>query len=105
MGMTETEARAELGKYRQQIDELDGQILALLNRRARVAEEIGDVKRAAGLPVVELSRESAVVDKMVAGNAGPLADLSVAAIYRAIMLEMRRIQEIRAAQTAKGNES
>ena len=103
--MTEPEAREELGKYRQQIDELDGEILALLNTRARVAEQIGDVKRAAGLPVVELSREAAVVDKMVARNTGPLTNFSVAEIYRAIMLEMRRIQEVRAAQVAKGNES
>lgn len=102
--MTEAEARAELGKYRGRIDELDGQILALLNQRAKIAEEIGDVKRSAGLPVVELSRETAVVDNMVARNSGPLTNLSVAVIYRAIMLEMRRIQETRAAQVAKGNE-
>jgi chorismate mutase len=102
--MTEAEARAELGKFRGQIDELDGQILALLNRRARIAEEIGDIKRAAGLPVVELSRETAVVDNMVARNSGPLTNLSVSVIYRAIMLEMRRIQELRAADAAKGNE-
>jgi len=102
--MTEAEARAELGKYRGRIDELDGQILALLNQRAKIAEEIGDVKRSAGVPVVELSRETAVVDNMVARNGGPLTNLSVAVIYRAIMLEMRRIQETRAAQVAKGNE-
>jgi chorismate mutase/prephenate dehydratase len=103
--MTESEARAELAKFRGKIDELDGQIIELLNRRARIAEEIGDVKRAAGLPVVELSRETAVVDNMVARNPGPLPDLSVAVIYRAIMLEMRHIQELRAAEVAKGNKS
>lgn len=102
--MTEPEAREQLGKFRTRIDELDGQILDLLNRRARIAEEIGDVKRAAGLPVVELAREAAVVEKMVARNAGPLVDASVAAIYQAVMLEMRKIQEVRAAQAAKGKE-
>jgi chorismate mutase/prephenate dehydratase len=103
--MTLEEARAELARFRGTIDELDGEILALLNRRARVAEQIGDIKSAAGLPVVELSRETAVVDNMVSRNSGPLPNLSVAAIYRAIMLEMRHIQETRAAQAAKGNES
>ena len=103
--MTETEARQELGKFRRQIDEVDGQILALLNSRARIAEQIGDIKRAANLPVVELSRETAVVENMVTRNTGPLIDFSVAEIYRAIMLEMRLIQELRAAQVAKGNES
>ncbi|MBY0505737.1 MAG: chorismate mutase [Bryobacteraceae bacterium] len=103
--MTEALAREELGKFRAQIDEVDGLILSLLNRRAKIAEQIGDIKRAAGLPVVELSRESAVVENMAARNQGPLTDFSVAEIYRAIMLEMRRIQEVRAAQVAKGNES
>ena len=102
--MTEEAARADLGKFRQQIDELDGQILAWLNARARVAEEIGDIKRAAGLPVVELSRETEVLEKMAARNGGPLTNLSVTVIYRAIMLEMRRIQETRA-QMAKGIEN
>ena len=102
--MTEPEARAALGQFREKIDALDGDILALLNQRARIAEQIGDIKRAAGLPVVELSRETAVVDNMVARNAGPLTNESVSAIYRAVMLEMRHIQETRAAQ-AKGNES
>jgi len=103
--MTETEARQELGKFRGKIDEVDGQILALLNHRATIAEQIGDIKRAAGLPVVEMAREAAVVENMVSRNQGPLTDFSVAEIYRAIMLEMRRIQEVRAAQVAKGNES
>jgi chorismate mutase/prephenate dehydratase len=103
--MTEQEARAELGKFRSKIDELDTKILELLNRRARIAEEIGDVKRSAGLPVVEMARETAVVDNMVARNTGPLPDLSVAAVFRAIMLEMRHIQETRAAQVAKGKKS
>ncbi len=103
--MTETEARQELNKFRGKIDEVDGQILALLNHRATIAEQIGDIKRAAGLPVVEMAREAAVVENMVSRNQGPLTDFSVAEIYRAIMLEMRRIQEVRAAQVAKGNES
>jgi len=54
---------------------------------------------------VEMARETSVVENMVSRNQGPLTDFSVAEIYRAIMLEMRRIQEVRAAQVAKGNES
>lgn len=93
--MTQEEAQSLLGQYRTQIDSLDTQILKLLNERASIAEKIGDAKAAAGLPVVELAREKAVVDRMVERNAGPLAGEAVARIYQAVMLEMRRIQELR----------
>lgn len=90
-----TDAASVLAQLRAEIDQLDTHILALLNQRACVAEKIGDAKSAAGLPVVELGREKAVVDGMVARNQGPLENEAVGRIYQAIMLEMRRIQEQR----------
>jgi chorismate mutase / prephenate dehydratase len=93
--MTQEQAQSLLAQCRTQIDGLDTQILALLNDRARIAESIGDAKAAAGLPVVELAREKAVIDRMVERNPGPLAGEAVSRIYQAIMLEMRRIQELR----------
>jgi chorismate mutase-like protein len=93
--MTIEEAAARLSQLRTQIDDLDARILDLLNERAAIAETIGDTKAAAGLPVVELGREKAVVERMVGRNPGPLNDESVGRIYQAIMLEMRRIQELR----------
>lgn len=93
--MRQEEAQALLAQYRTQIDSLDTQILALLNERARIAEAIGDAKSSAGLPVVELAREKAVIDRMVERNPGPLEGEAVGRIYQAVMLEMRRIQELR----------
>lgn len=43
----QTEALARL---RTRIDALDSQLLALLNERARVAEEVGALKRQEGTP-------------------------------------------------------
>ncbi len=93
--MDGAEATERLKGYRSQIDELDGEILALLNRRGGIALEIGATKRAAGLPVVELGRERAVIEGMVARSGGPLPAESIERIYTAIMLEMRRLQECR----------
>jgi chorismate mutase len=96
-----TDAKDQLLTLRGEIDAVDRQIIRLLNQRASIAEKIGDVKSAAGLPVVELSREQEVVSKMVGLNEGPLPNASVQAIYERVMLEMRRIQEVR---MSKGNE-
>lgn len=96
----EPQSREQLQALRGEIDSVDRQIIRLLNQRAAIAEKIGDVKKAAGLPVIELAREQEVVSKMVGLNEGPLPNASVQAIYERVMLEMRRIQEVR----MKGNE-
>ncbi len=88
-----SKAVEKLKGFRGEIDALDGQILSLLNKRASVALRIGATKREAGLPVVELNRERAVVEGMAARNGGPLSNEAVERIYTAIMLEMRRLQE------------
>ena len=87
------EAVEKLKGFRGSIDSLDSQILNLLNQRATIALDIGATKRAAGLPVVELSRERAVIEGMGSRNAGPLSNDAIERIYTAIMLEMRRLQE------------
>ncbi len=91
--MDAAEATEKLKLFRARIDEIDSSILDQLNRRAAVALEIGATKRAAGLPVVELSRERAVVEGMVGRNLGPLSPEAIERIYTAVMLEMRRLQE------------
>lgn len=91
MGVSDPAER--LKQFRGQIDSLDVQILALLNERATVALEIGATKKSAGLPVVELTRERAVVEGMMGRNLGPLGNQAVERIYTAIMMEMRRLQD------------
>jgi chorismate mutase len=90
--MTIEEAKQILGGFRCHIDEIDNQILHLLNRRAAIAVQIGDTKHAAGLPVVELSREEAVIQRMIEASEGPLSPEAVKHLYTTIMQEMRRLQ-------------
>ncbi len=87
------EAVEKLKGCRGKIDALDSRLLELLNQRATVALDIGATKRDAGLPVVELSRERAVIEGMCSRNSGPLSHDAIERIYTAIMLEMRRLQE------------
>jgi len=78
----QTEALASL---RQQIDSLDQQLLALLNQRAKVAEQVGEIKRAEGSPFFRPDRVAQVIEKISAANQGPLQNPHVAAIWREIM--------------------
>ena len=76
---------AELAALRTQIDALDSQLLALLNQRARVAEQVGDLKRREGTPFFRPDRVAQVIHRVQAGNQGPLLNDHVASIWREIM--------------------
>ncbi|VWX55655.1 Chorismate mutase / Prephenate dehydratase [Burkholderiales bacterium 8X] len=75
---------AGLADLRVQIDDLDRQLLDLLNRRARVAEQVGEVKKREGTPFFRPDRVAQVIEKMQASNPGPLKALHIAAIWREI---------------------
>jgi len=79
------QADAALLALRQQIDALDDQLLKLLNERAHVAEQVGEIKRRDGTPFFRPDRVAQVIAKIKAANPGPLKGEHVAAIWREIM--------------------
>ncbi len=94
--MTKDEARQKLKEYRVFIDDLDRRIVALLNERTRVVEDIGRVKRSAEMPVYEPDREQQVFDNIRSvANDDPLAQQAVRRIFERIIEEMRMIQRLR----------
>lgn len=76
---------APLADLRSQIDSLDQQILILLNERAQVAEQVGEVKKLEGSPFFRPDRVAQVITKIQRSNKGPLKDEHVAAIWREVM--------------------
>jgi len=93
--MTQDEARARLDEFRVSIDEIDRQIVALINERTRVVEEIGRVKREAQLPVYEPKREEQVFANITSANQGPIPHEAVRRIFERIIDEMRSIQRLK----------
>lgn len=74
-----------LADLRVQIDTLDQELLVLLNRRAHVAEQVGEVKKLDGSPFLRPDRVAKVIQKLQQANAGPLKSEHVAAVWREIM--------------------
>ena len=85
----------DLAEYRKQIDVLDVRILALLNERSKVVEQIGKIKEELGLPIYEPKREDDVFHNVVANNGGPLPDDAVKRLFERIIDEMRTLQRLR----------
>ena len=70
---------------RLQIDAVDRELLALLNRRAGYANEVGEVKRVEGSTVFRPEREAQVIATLQQANPGPLKANSIAHIWREVM--------------------
>ncbi len=83
----------ELKYWRDRIDEIDTGILRLLSRRARLALELGKLKRNFRLPYRVPRRERAVLARLILVNRGPLNNRSIERLFRLIMRETRRLQE------------
>ena len=101
--MTREEAVKALEEYRVLIDALDLRLLAALNERTRVVEEIGRVKRAGKLPIYEPRREEQVFENVTSHNSGPLTQEAVKRIFERIIDEMRSIQRIRMESSEDGD--
>jgi chorismate mutase/prephenate dehydratase len=83
----------KLQPLREQIDAIDAQILELLGRRGKVAQEVGHVKAETNAPVFRPEREAQVLRKVADNNPGPLKDQDVQTIFREIMSSCRALEK------------
>lgn len=81
-----------LSTLRQELDEIDQEILAAINRRGAVAQKIGQLKLTDGQAVYDAQRESKILQQTVANNAGPLSDDAVRAVFRELISGTRAVQ-------------
>ena len=82
----------DLQALRTQIDAVDRDLLALLNRRAALAQAVGELKKKEGSVVFRPEREAQVIDGLKSVNQGPLKTESVAPIWREIMSACRALE-------------
>jgi chorismate mutase/prephenate dehydratase len=78
-----TEGR--LKELRAEIDAIDDEILALLNRRAKAALEVGAIKGELGMRFYVPEREAEIIRRLSAANPGPFPNDGLKAIYREII--------------------
>ncbi|HYP32927.1 MAG TPA: chorismate mutase, partial [Burkholderiaceae bacterium] len=91
--MAENDApNPELLALRVQIDALDRELLDALNRRAKLAQTVGEVKKREGSVAFRPEREAQVIDGLKSVNPGPLKTESVAPIWREIMSACRALE-------------
>ena len=82
------EINKKLLSIRDCIDSIDDEMLELISKRAKCAEEVGIVKRESGdtdLWFYRPEREAAILNRVTKNNKGPLADDRITAIYREVI--------------------
>ncbi len=81
-----------LEKLRENVDEIDAEIVELLKRRNALSRRIGVIKAQAGLPIVDLEREVSVLQKIKFNGDNEQESSALSNIYHTILAESRAMQ-------------
>ncbi len=82
----------DLNQLRQQIDEIDEQILHLLNDRMNVVKQVGELKKANNAIIYRPEREKYIIDRLEKLNGGLLNRPAIEAIFLEIFAVARNIE-------------
>lgn len=78
---------------RGRIDRVDDRILALLNARARLVQQIGALKARAAAVIYDPAREKQILDRLTRVDGGPLDPAAVRAIFAEIISTNRALEQ------------
>jgi chorismate mutase len=81
--------------YRNEINQLDRELLRIFNQRAALALKIGEIKKDLALPVYDPEREKRIFEAMSAANPGPLENDAIIRLFERVIDESRRLERIR----------
>jgi chorismate mutase / prephenate dehydratase len=80
----------KLSTFRQQIDEIDAQLLALMNQRAELAQSVGHLKKTDA--IYHPDREAQIYQHLQQINVGPLSNETVTLLFRELISACRSLQ-------------
>jgi len=90
--LSESDTDIKLKELRNKIDVINQEILVLLNARAEVVLEIGELKKGNSMEVYDPAREKEIENKLMRINTGPLPNESVIKIFREIISACRALE-------------
>ena len=80
--------------WRNEIDQIDEQLVRLLNERSKCAIELGRIKRELGLAIYSPDREKQVIQHVTGVNGGPLDAAAMRRLFERIIDESRSIERV-----------
>lgn len=82
----------ELKDLREELNQIDRQLVTLLDRRFEISRRVGQVKMEKGLPILDLKREEEILERNREWLAGSGNADVIDSVYRLIFAESRSLQ-------------
>ncbi len=86
-------SKSSLEQLRDQLSSINHQLLELLSDRARIVQEIGEVKKKQGTPKFDPVREKEMLAELVTANKGPFDDNAIQHLFKQIFQASLHLQE------------
>ena len=90
--MEDAALQERVRELREQVDEVDSELIRALNERARIVQEIMALKAESGASVYDPKREEEILRRVVEMNAGPIYDSSMRDIFELILHRIRDLE-------------
>jgi chorismate mutase/prephenate dehydratase len=87
------EYRHQLQVLRETIDTIDDDIVALINKRLKVSQAVGELKQRFDNKVLDKSREIEIMSRLCTLNRGPVSNTVLQYIFSVIMSASRELQK------------
>ena len=90
--MDDTGTQNRIEDLRNRVDEVDRELIRILNERARIVQEIVEIKAEAGKPLFDPRREEEILQRVAQQNEGPIYDTSMREIFELILHRIRDLE-------------
>lgn len=82
-----------LAGLRSKIDRIDGELLKLMNERAKIVVEIGKLKVDSGINAYAPAREEEVLSRVASMSKGPLSERCIRSVFRELISGSRSLEK------------
>ena len=80
-------------ELRQQIDDLDEEIIQLLKKRMGISKEVGELKEKLDIPVEDKNRENEIIDRLTKQAGINLSEEQLIRIFTAVFKSSKQVQK------------
>ena len=80
-------------QLRNDIDNLDEEIIQLLKKRMRISKEVGQLKEKLDIPIEDKKREKEIIDRLTAQAGKNLSEEQLIRIFTAVFKSSKQVQQ------------
>ena len=80
-------------QLRNEIDNLDEEIIQLLKKRMRISKEVGQLKEKLDIPIEDKEREKEIIDRLTTQAGKNLSEEQLIRIFTAVFKSSKQMQQ------------